>query len=137
MGAAGCAAARAQQALTVTPGLSAARRSEARPETWRVRFSLRLPSAPSPRRRAHTGRRCAASEPRPLDLARRCEALRRVLDDPAPAIARLARRLYALAERAPAVARRIALQRPRALRRAPLLFAHACVRAYDAFAGSS
>jgi hypothetical protein len=96
------------------------------------RFSLRLPQARTQsRRRAQRQRPRPARALDPLDLARRCEALRRVLADPMPAVARLARKLHALGARAYAAARRIALVRPRRLPRAPMLYAHASVRAHD------
>jgi hypothetical protein len=96
------------------------------------RFSLRLPQARTQsRRRSQRQRPRPARAPDPLDLARRCEALRRVLADPMPAVARLARKLHALGARAYAAARRIALLRPRRVPRAPMLYAHASVRAHD------
>ena len=93
-------------------------------------FALRLPydRLPLRTRRSAAG---VAREPRPDDLARRFEALAQVLIDPAPAIARLARRLRALGPRARAVARRIAMHYPRAEPRDPMLFAHACVACCD------
>jgi hypothetical protein len=95
-------------------------------------FSLRLPPEPSARRsRAHSTTPRAPHEPKPDDLARRCEALRAVLADPAAAVARLVRKLCTLAERAYAVARRIALWRPRGTPRNPTLTAHVCVYAHD------
>jgi hypothetical protein len=63
-------------------------------------------------------------------LARRFEALRRVLADPRRAIAALARKLAALGERARAFARRIALASPP--RGGGLKFANAIVYACDA-----
>jgi hypothetical protein len=113
------------------------------PETWRVRFHLRIP--PEARRRAHTGIRparlarklgAAAArarvEAKARYLARRFEALRRVLADPRRTIIRLARKLTALGGAAYAAARRIALARaPRTSRLGPTL-AHAMVHACDA-----
>ena len=106
------------------------------PETWRVRFNLRLPHIRTRRRRnARTQRLAprqgAARAAQPLDLARRCEALRRVLADPTSTVARLARKLRTLGARAYAAARRIALLRPRDLPCTPMLYAHASVRAHD------
>jgi hypothetical protein len=104
------------------------------PETWRVRFSPRLPQIRPARRRGACTRRPRTSPPpppHPMHLARRCEALRRVLADPMPAVARLARKLHALGARARATARRIALARPHLLPCPSMLFAHATVRAHD------
>jgi hypothetical protein len=94
-------------------------------------FALRLPYDRAPHRLRATPAR-AASEPRPRDLARRFEALASVLADPAAAVARLVCRLRALGPRAARIARRIALHRPRAEPRHPMLFAHACVHCCDA-----
>ena len=99
-------------------------------ETWRVRFSLRLPPMLKPRRRAILSRPRAARTPDPRALARACEALHRVLDDPMPAARRLARKLHALGACA-APPQRIALFRPRVLPREPMTHAHAIVRAHD------
>jgi hypothetical protein len=66
-------------------------------------------------------------------LARRFEALRRVLADPRRAVARLARALCSLGQAAYAAARRIALARPpRAIRRLGMPFANAMIYACDA-----
>jgi hypothetical protein len=65
-------------------------------------------------------------------LARRFEAVRRVIADPRRAIAALARRLRALGKRALVLARAIALSRPPCCVGAPMPFAHAMVRACDA-----
>jgi hypothetical protein len=77
--------------------------------------------APEPIRAAAHARR----------LARRFEALRRVLSDPRAAIAALARKLAALGAAAHAAARRIALWRPRAPH-ASIPHGHAMVAAHDA-----
>jgi hypothetical protein len=103
------------------------------PITWRVRFHLRIPRQ----------RRRAAATPAPripqapacpqtlaLRLARRFEALRRVIADPRRAIAALARKLAALAGAARAVAHRIALASPR--QGGGPIFADATVQACDA-----
>jgi hypothetical protein len=104
----------------------------ANPETWSVRFSLRLPQIRARRRRHAPARRPRPTRPAsPLELARRCEALRRVLADPTSAVTRLARKLRKLGARAYAAARRIALLRPRDLPCTAMLYAHACVRAHD------
>ncbi|MGH6949443.1 MAG: hypothetical protein ACREH4_01080 [Vitreimonas sp.] len=114
----------------------------ANPETWRVRFSLRIPRehprvAGGPRVRdlgpalfvrdiwrENTRRALVDRLRRPIpanaqlkarELARRFEAVRRVLVDPRRAIAVLARKLQSLRKRARAFARRIAFARaPRA-----------------------
>ena len=104
----------------------------ANPETWSVRFNLRLPQIRARRRRHAPTRRPRPTRPASaLELARRCEALRRVLADPTSAIARLARKLRKLGARAYAAARRIALLRPRDLPCTPMLYAYASVRAHD------
>jgi hypothetical protein len=118
----------------------AARRSApedpARPETWRVRFHTRMPGsrrhararyAPSPR---SSCARPACVPARIRRLARRYEALRRVLADPRRAILALARKLRALGARAYAAARRIALAVPRGVE-AGMTHAHALVHACD------
>jgi hypothetical protein len=124
--------------MVMDPGLGASRQSgngwvedPANPETWRVRFSLRLPQIPPRRRHAPTRRPRPTRPASALELARRCEALRRVLADPTSAVARLARKLRKLGARAYAAARRIALLRPRDLPCTAMLYAHACVRAHD------
>src|SRR5262245_53870685 len=101
------------------------------PVTWRLRFSLAAPREQLRRRRSARARPRPVRAPRPLDLARACEALRRVLADPAATVARLARKLCALGARAFAAARRIALFRPRAVSRRSMSFAAASVRAHD------
>lgn len=106
------------------------------PVTWRVRFHT---PAQRPRRgtRASTAQRTpparapACAQTLALRLARRFEALRRVIADPRAAIAALARRLHALGAAAFAVARRIALWRPR-FAGASVLHGHAMVCAHDA-----
>ena len=120
-------------------GLKPALRAEdpARPDTWRVRFHVRVPRL---RRRA----RAAASCPRPRPaceavraqasartLARRFEALRRVIAEPRAAVATLARKLAALGAHAYAAACRIAFWRPRVSNLA-LAHGHAVVHARDA-----
>jgi hypothetical protein len=71
------------------------------PEAWRVRFQLVAPEHRSTRRRN-------AAQPAPIryawPLAERLEALLRVVENPAPYIARVARRLH----HRPDLARRIA-----------------------------
>jgi hypothetical protein len=104
------------------------------PETWRVRYRPRLPRIP--RRVAATRARPGAA---PRDaaavarlLARRCEALRRLIADPRPAIRALARKLRALGASAHAFARRIAIKpAPRGASN-PMRLAHAIVHAVDA-----
>jgi hypothetical protein len=83
-------------------------------ESWRVCFSV-MPYGVLRRKRgaervAHTDRR-SADEFNAVPLARRVEALRRVLENPAPAIARLAR---LLAARRDAVVYAFGPYRPRA-----------------------
>jgi hypothetical protein len=95
----------------------------ARPETWRVRFELRIPRAheraaqpkqPSARMAAlggaapDTARERAKAE----KLARRLEALRRVVADPLPRARRLRRKLLALKAHAYDTGLRIAFRRP-------------------------
>lgn len=89
------------------------------PITWRVRFHGRIPRQ-RPRAATLTPRPRTAPAPEHIRaaaharrLARRFEALRRVIADPRPAIAALARKLRALGQAAYAVARRVALWRPR------------------------
>ena len=101
------------------------------PVTWRVRFHTpgrRQGAAASTPRRIPNAPACAQTLA--LRLARRFEALRRVIADPRRAIAALARKLHALGARARALARRIALMRPR--RGGGAVFAQAIVAAYDA-----
>jgi len=102
----------------------------ARPETWSAQFSLSLPRDPSvpldrnaPRIRALWGRNAPPAPPpeltprnrRPASflLARRFEAIRRVLNDPAPHARRLALAQRRAMARSPEVARRYALMSPR------------------------
>jgi hypothetical protein len=115
------------------PRRRAAEEDAARSETWRVRFRPRMP------RRARHG--ASAQRPAPrlrharpdsahaMRLARRFEALRRVLADPRRAIATLARKLRALAARAYAAARAIAMSSPR--QGGGMVHAHALVHACD------
>mgnify|MGYP001478427787 CR=1 FL=1 len=128
--------------VSMGPGLGAARQSGNRwtedpadSRTWRVRFRPRLPrhaaaniGRPAPPRRpprpAHI--RALAHARR---LARRFEALRRVVADPRRAAAALARKLHALGARAGAVALRMARAMPR--RAGGLAHADALVRACD------
>ena len=103
------------------------------PETWRVRFRPRIPRDPQrPRGPAIARLRAPArSSVNAIALARRFEALRRVLVDPRRAIAALAAKLRALGAAAHAVARRIALYVPRCKAQGPT-HAAALVRAHDA-----
>jgi hypothetical protein len=95
----------------------------ARPETWRVRFELRIPRAheraAQPRRpsaRMAALRACAPDMARERakaeKLARRLEALRRVVADPLPRARRLRRKLLALKAHAYDTGLRIAFRRP-------------------------
>ena len=138
------AARRLHATVSMGPGLGAARQSgngwvedPANSKTWRVRFRPRLrgllPKPPRPRAAPHA--RTVAAPPNPVlrarKLARRLEALRRVIAQPRRAVAALARRLHALGAAARAVAHAIALWRPRGA--APsLTLAHAIVHASDA-----
>jgi hypothetical protein len=97
------------------------------PETWPARFSLApprdpraVPEASAPRIRSLWGplplpppppppRRAASAESAAFRLARRFEALRRVLEDPLPHARRLARLLQRLERRFPEVIARYAL----------------------------
>jgi hypothetical protein len=114
----------------------------ATPETWRVRLRPRFRGAPrAPRAlragglRPDTGAEWTYARARikALKLARRFEALRRVIADPRRAIAALARKLHALGAAARAFAHSIALASPR--QGGGLLFADAMVRAYHAAFG--
>lgn len=140
-GAEKAAATRSAAPVFIGPELAAARRPGKtehpdHPQTWRVRFHVRIPKqsrATTLTRRTNTRLapeliRAAAQARR---LARRFEALRRVLSDPRAAIAALARKLAALGVAAHAAARRIALWRPRAPH-ASIPHGHAMVAAYDA-----
>jgi hypothetical protein len=96
-----------------------------------ARLSLRLPPAPKCCPRTHVAHAGALPPANARSLEQRFDALRRVLEDPIAAAARLARRLRAFGAEAYAVARRIARARPRHHTREPMLFAHACVYAND------
>jgi hypothetical protein len=111
------------------------------PKTWRVRFHLRIPrdrqritpTRPAPLQlqprpehiRAHAHAHARA-------LARRFEALRRVIADPRRAIAALARKLTGLGFAARAAARRIALARGPRSENPGFVFATAMVLGQDA-----
>jgi hypothetical protein len=90
---------------------------EESPERWRVIFRV-MPNAACPRRAADTAFANERSQDKratsfnAFALARRIEALRRVLENPKPALARLAR---ALATRRSAIVRAFAPYRPRPL----------------------
>lgn len=131
----------------------------ANPKTWRVRFCLRIPreqprAAGGPRvsvlgppllvrdiwrenkRRALIDR---LRQPIPANaqakahaLARRFEAIRRVLADPRRAIAALARKLQSLGKRARAFARRIAFARAPRAKPTRATFVNALVHAHYA-----
>lgn len=117
----------------------------ARPETWRVRFQARfapIKRALATQRRAVVMPRFRANsngvdraQARARTLARRFEALRRILADPRRAAIALARKLAALGARAYAVARRIALAAPR--QGGGMTFAGAIILALDASASWS
>ncbi|HYD89121.1 MAG TPA: hypothetical protein VEA80_16710 [Vitreimonas sp.] len=82
------------------------------PKTWPVRFSYAPPRDPAGAREARSPRlqaRAPNKEERPLRLARRFEALRRVLQNPQPYALRLAHRLRRLARRLPETLMRYAL----------------------------
>lgn len=101
------------------------------PETWSVRFALSLPRDPRIVADAHAPRirslwddgpvatrrpspvRQATAEDGAVRLARRLEALRRVLENPRPHALRLARLLKRAIRRFPEVARRYWLSPPR------------------------
>lgn len=101
------------------------------PETWRVAFSFSLPRDPhavpesrAPRIRLLGAAHAAMTPPKPeragpqradtpFSLARRLEALRRVLDDPAPHAERLARLLSRAIRRYPQIVRRYWLRSAR------------------------
>jgi hypothetical protein len=130
-----------KRARRTPPAYMQAPEDPADPATWRVRFRPRLP-----REHRAQGRispfplsppRGSTSCPQRVHadaraLARRFEALRRVIADPRAAVAALARRLAALGPRAHAAARRIALVMPR--HGGGLVYADACVRAVGACA---
>ena len=104
------------------------------PETWRVRFHPRLPrppqqgaSAPPPARATPESR----AQRKAHRLARRFEAIRRVIAAPQRAISTVARRLSALGAGAFAAARRIALARPPGGEAEGMIHADATVRACD------
>ena len=90
-----------------------------KPETWATHFSLRLPREPRARRRrrALLNRNFwttpSPAHPSALNIALRAEALRRVLNDPAPYARRLARLLTHARVRAPRIVTRCALFTPR------------------------
>jgi len=123
------------------PGLGAPRQSgngwredPTRPETWRVRFRLRMP----PQLRARSAATRLQLRPRTESiraqaharrLARRFEALRRVIADPRPAIANLARKLTSLGR---TIAHRIALARPSRSASLGPIFAAAIILSQDA-----
>jgi hypothetical protein len=104
---------------------------KSRPEKWRARFSFALPRNPhfvpnarAPRIRALWGPYTPSPEPpralrvikpedAPFRLARRFEALRRVLDDPRPYAERLVRLLVREARRVPRLVMRYVLSGPR------------------------
>jgi hypothetical protein len=135
--------------MVMDPGLGAVRQSgngwkedPARPETWRVRFHLRIPKrrrTPAKasmerlaRLRAKPNAETGRARAKAIRLARRFEALRRMLASPRRTVARLARALHALGRNARACARRIALaQPPRAQSLGPTL-ANAIVYGCDA-----
>ena len=104
-----------------------------RSETWRVRFRPRMPRhalhSASAQRPAPRPRHARPDSARALRLARRFEALRRVLADPRSAIAALARKLRALGAGAYAAARAIAMSLPR--QGGGMVHAHALVHACD------
>ena len=129
--------------VSMAPGLRASRASgnewsedPARPSTWRVRFHLRIPREPT---RMRTGvRPILHARPERIRaraharaLARRFEALRRVVADPRRAIAALARKLAALGAAARAAACRIAFARPRSRKPLGPIFAAATVSSHD------
>ncbi len=156
-------AARLELAPVSTAGLQIARRTDARagapaknncndPETWRVKFTLALPSDPRvvPEARAPRIRTFDAPPPAPApirrgdaqrspttgrQLARRFEALRRVLDDPMPHARRLKRLLARAIRRFPEIAARFLVTAPRTSSRDehdPRLSVEASGAAFDA-----
>jgi hypothetical protein len=112
----------------------------ANPASWRVRFHARLApihaaparaaAAPHLRARLRVEFEPSVAQAKAHALARRFEALRRVIADPRRAILALARRLAALGVRAYAVAHRIALAAPR--QGGGMDFAHVSIFALDA-----
>jgi hypothetical protein len=109
----------------------------ANPATWRVRFHARLaPLQPRPdpptSARLHLRPDPNARQAKALALARRFEALRRIIADPRRAAAALARRLTRLGPRAEHFAHRIALASPR--QGGGPTFAEATVFAFDSTA---
>jgi hypothetical protein len=155
----------------VSPRASGNRRCEvdpADPETWRVRFALRIPPETAPQSREASGPRIRDIGPRrlvtqvladmaarariarmaalrtaralkpqserarakALKLARRFEALRRMLENPVPHVRRLAHMLGAMRERAFAAARRIAMLRPPRGETNPVVHDHASVEVW-------
>ncbi len=103
-----------------------------RPESWPAQFSLSaprdphlVPNARAPRIRALWGPTIVAEAPKKtpannvraesLRLAQRFEAVRRVLENPLPHAARLARLLVRAVRRFPEIVRRYALMAARAL----------------------
>jgi hypothetical protein len=110
------------------------------PSTWRVRFHLRVPQ----RRRAaplqsrlvdrlcpKPGSEAVRAQAKARKLARRFEALRRVIADPRRAITRLACKLAALGARAYEAARRIALAQAPRSKHEGKTFAAALIHAHD------
>ena len=126
---------RHQTARPAAPGprRRAAEEDVARSETWRVRFRPRMPRrelhSTSAQRPAPRPRHARPDSARALRLARRFEALRRVLADPRRAIVALARKLRARGARAYAAARAIAMSSPR--QGGGMVHAHALVHACD------
>ena len=105
-----------------------------RPETWRVRFRLRMPqqrraSSASTRLQLRARTESMRAQAHARRLARRFEALRRVIADPRPAIANLARTLTSLGR---TIARRISLARPSRSTSLGPIFASAMVLSQDA-----
>jgi hypothetical protein len=110
----------------IAGGKPAPQPDPARPETWRVRFELRIPGdtpvAPHTSAAPESQQRSAPRAPAVRDparerakaekLARRLEALRRVVADPLSRARRLKRKLMALGARAYDAAMRIAVRRP-------------------------
>jgi hypothetical protein len=104
-------------------------------DIWREQARRALIARLHPKPDAAADQRRA--EAKALKLARRFEALRRVIADPRRAVAALVRKLRALAAAAFAAARRIVFAQPP--RGAPhrMIFAHAMVCAHDAIAGDT
>jgi hypothetical protein len=100
-------------------------------DIWREQARRQLADRFHPKPDAEAAHRRDQAKAR--KLARRFEALRRVLADPRRVIARLARMLCKLGQAAYAAARRIALAPPpRAIRRFGMPFANAMIYACDA-----